>query len=66
MIPTADPANYGGKRLDVLMGLNFVVPRGYFKNHRLAIEGGLPIYQDLNGIQLETDWMLTAAWQYAF
>ncbi|MCP5468430.1 MAG: transporter [Deltaproteobacteria bacterium] len=66
MVSTANTKNHGGKRLDVLLGLNFGVPRGFFKGHRIAIEGGIPVYQDLNGVQLETDWMLTAGWQYAF
>ncbi len=66
MVPTANTKNHGGKRLDVLMGLNFSVPRGFFKGHRIAVEGGLPVYQDLNGVQLETDWMISAGWQYTF
>ncbi len=66
MVPTADPANSGGNRLDALVGINFEVRRGSLKGQRLAIEAGIPLYQSLNGIQLETDWMITAGWQYAF
>jgi hypothetical protein len=36
------------------------------RRHRLALELGAPIYQDLNGPQMETDWMLTVGWQKAF
>lgn len=66
MIPTADPDLRAGRRLDVLLGLNFVVPKGPLVGHRLAVEFGLPVYQSLDGPQLETDWRLTAGWQYAF
>ena len=31
--------------------------------NRLAFEGGAPVYQDLNGPQLETDWIMTFGWQ---
>lgn len=66
MVPTADPANSGGNRVDALVGINFEVRKGTLKGQRLAIEAGIPLYQSLNGIQLERDWMITAGWQYAF
>ena len=68
VVPTADPNLRGGNRLDLLFGLNFYVPEGprFIKGQRLAIEMGFPIYQDLDGPQLETDFVLTAEWQYSF
>ncbi|MGE0352194.1 MAG: transporter [Gemmatimonadales bacterium] len=66
MVPTADPANQGGNRIDALAGINFEVARGGLKGQRLAIEFGVPVYRSVNGIQLESDWVLTAGWQYAF
>jgi len=66
VVPTADPDLRAGRRLDVLLGLNFVVPKGPLVGHRLAVEFGLPVYQSLDGPQLETDWRLTVGWQYAF
>ncbi|MBL27880.1 MAG: alpha-amylase [Rhodospirillaceae bacterium] len=65
-VQTADPANYGGDRLDVLFGVNLVAQNGSFRGHRLAIEFGMPVYQDLNGPQMQTDYQVTAGWQYAF
>ena len=38
----------------------------WVRGHRLAIEGGIPIVQDLNGPQMETDFMISVGWQYAF
>lgn len=68
MIPTADPDRRSVKRLDALFGLNFINQAGprLVKGHRLAVEMGFPLYQSLDGPQLETDFILTAGWQYAF
>ncbi|HYQ73424.1 MAG TPA: transporter [Gammaproteobacteria bacterium] len=66
MVPTADPDRQGGTRADLLAGINFYARTGLFKGHRLAIEGGLPVYENLDGPQMSTDWMVTAGWQYAF
>jgi hypothetical protein len=61
-VQTADPDNYGKKRLDLYAGVNWIGQAG----HRLALEIGAPVYQHLDGPQLETDWTLTAGYQYAF
>jgi hypothetical protein len=66
--PTAEGKAYlrGGDRLDLLFGLNFMVPKGVLKCSRFMIEGGLPVYQNLQGPQLGTAWMLTAGFSYGF
>lgn len=65
-VQTADPRNYGGETVSVYAGVNFIAQNGALRGHRLALEAGMPVHQDLNGVQLETDWTLTAGWQYAF
>lgn len=65
-VQTADPDNYGGERLDLTFGLNLVGQSGIWQGQRVAIEGGIPVMQDLNGPQMETDYILTVGWQYAF
>jgi len=60
--PSADPDNYGGDRLDVFVGLNYTQPGG----HRFAGEIGGPIFQDLNGPQVETDLLYLFGWQFSF
>ncbi len=65
-VQTADPDNYGGERLDLTFGLNLVGQSGIWHGQRVAIEGGIPLMQDLNGPQMETDFLLTVGWQYAF
>jgi murein DD-endopeptidase MepM/ murein hydrolase activator NlpD len=64
--PTKDVSAQGGRRLDLVGGLNVYIPRGPFKGQRFAVEVGAPVYQSLNGPQLQTDWFARAGWQWAF
>ncbi|MCG8434103.1 MAG: transporter, partial [Gammaproteobacteria bacterium] len=65
-VQTADPANYGGDVVEASIGFNYQFVKGPLAHHRLAIEASLPVYRDLNGPQLETDWTVTVGWQYGF
>ncbi|MCM8557359.1 transporter [Sphingomicrobium sediminis] len=64
-VQTADPANFGGDTVELLAGVN-LAGQGSLAGQRLALEVGLPVYQDLNGPQMETDWTLMLGWQGAF
>ncbi len=66
MAPTARTDLRSGERVDMLVGVNLVAPDGKFKGNRLAIEAGTPVYQKLDGPQLETDYRLTIGWQLTF
>ena len=66
MIPTADPNLRGGKRIDANLGFNVYSFEGSLKGLRFGVEGGLPIYQNLDGPQLKTSWSIVAGLQYAF
>ena len=66
VVPTADPALQDGNRLDALVGIDYHFHKGSFAGNRLALEFGLPAYQDLSGPQLEVDWIATLGWQYWF
>ena len=61
-VQTAFPDKLGGERLDVLAGVNLLLPEFAGIETRLALEGGVPIYQWLRG-QLETDSVVTFGWQ---
>jgi len=61
-----DPHRQGGRRVDLLIGTNFFVPRGMLKGTRLMIEAGLPIYENLDGPQLSTRWLFSAGLTYSF
>ncbi|MGJ8643287.1 MAG: transporter [Luteolibacter sp.] len=65
-VPTAFGENYGGQRIEALAGVNFVIPGGPLRNHRLALDVRVPLWQDRNGLSLSTDYTLTVGWQYAF
>ena len=65
-VTTAYESNTGGERLDAIFGINLYVPTGSLKGQRIAIDLRLPLWQDLNGYQLETDYALTLGWQMAF
>lgn len=65
-IPTADPKRRGGHRVAIHPGVNFDVPLGPLGKHRFGIEAGFPVYQWLDGPQLETDWNVAFGWQKAF
>jgi len=65
-VPTARPDLRAGSRLDVFGGVNYYFRNGFFEGHRLAVEAGRSVYQDLDGPQLGMDWMMTVGWQKAF
>src|SRR5680860_1185048 len=62
-VQTANPDFYGGDRVDLLFGVNLIGQKGAISGQRLAAEFGVPVYQNLNGPQMETDWTLTLGWQ---
>ncbi len=66
MVPTARTDLRGGRRVDLLLWVNLIEPGGKLKGHRLAVEFGMPVYQHLDGPQLETDYRLMIGWQFAF
>jgi len=63
MVPTADPDKRAGRRFDLLLGASFAPASGWFQGQRFAAEFGAPVYQNLDGPQLETDWTVTFGWQ---
>ena len=65
-VQTADPDNHGGERIDLGFGVNLAGQEGVLRGQRLALEVQVPVYQNLNGPQLETDWTVMLGWQFAF
>lgn len=64
--PEGGPDRQGGTRADAVFGISFYSPKGKLKGLRLALEGGVPIYQDLDGPQLSQSYRLTAGLTYEF
>ncbi len=65
-VPTARPDLRGGERVDLFYGLNYLFRGGPLSGHRLAVEAGVPLHQNLDGPQLGMDWMMTVGWQKAY
>ena len=66
MVPTANPFLRGGRRLDFGLGVQAFASSGLLEDQRLAIQLSVPLYQSLNGPQLERDWALVVAWAKTF
>jgi len=66
MEPSASPLNYGGQEVKSFIGLNFYLKRGFLKNNKFSVEYGMPLYQDLNGIQLAVKSTVYAGWLITF
>ncbi len=61
-----DPDNQGGRRVDALVGLSYYGTEGALEGHRIEAEAGVPIYQKLNGPQMEMDYVATLSWKITF
>ncbi len=58
--PLWDPENYGGTQLFTTLGVQWQ-PAQF---HVLDFQFSLPLYRDLNGLQLETDYRVMLTWFY--
>lgn len=64
--PVFDPDNSGGEVVNLLLGVNLLGTDGWLKNQRLALEVGMPVYENVDGIQMSQDWTATLGWQTTF
>ena len=64
MVPTADPNRRAGTLTQLALGYEFATNSGALKNNRFAIEYRIPVQQDLDGPQLETNQTLSLNWHY--
>jgi len=62
--PSANAKARGGDRLDLSPGIALDLPQLF--HQRLSVEVDLPVYQHLDGPQLERDWVVRAGWQWIF
>jgi len=65
MVITADTANSGMTYANAAIGFNLYAFKGSLKNIRLGFEAALPLFQNMNGVQLRTKETLTFGLQYA-
>ncbi len=62
----ADPDKFGGKKVHCLFGMKIRCPRRNLIQHTFEIEGGIPIYQSLNGPQPKEVWRINVSWNWNF
>ena len=66
MMPLFNTENSGKSQINIGIGSNFYMPSGSMKNFRAAVEIVLPMYQNVNGIQMKNEIMGTLGFQYSF
>jgi hypothetical protein len=59
--PDAYTSNYGGDQLDLLFGAAYK-----YNAFSFGVEGGAPVYKNLNGLQMSPSWLLNASFQAMF
>ena len=65
-MPTADPANYGGERIELGVGFGYMPMMGPLAGHGVMVEARLPVYQNLNGPQLGQNFAVMAGYRVRF
>jgi hypothetical protein len=63
---TANVANYGGQKANGYVGLNLYAPKNFLKGGRLLLEYGIPVYQNVEGMQSTVKSTITARLQFNF
>ena len=62
--PTPDAYTYntGGNQIDLLIGAAYKLHHTF----SFGVEGGIPVYKNLNGLQMSPSWMINAGFQAMF
>lgn len=66
MSPSDRPGNYGGEIVTGAVGANWQIAGAGRMGPQLNVEFGIPLYQNLNGIQMPQDWRFSAAIRHTF
>jgi hypothetical protein len=66
VVPTAGPDLRAGRFVSLGLGANLIVPSSPLTGVRFSVEGILPVYQWLDGPQLERDYAVNLALSKAF
>jgi len=62
----ANPANYGGTRVSAFIGSSYELDFGFLAGCRIAVEYGIPLYQQLHGLQNKSANTWHASINYSF
>ncbi len=66
MSPAMDSYNQGYQKVNLSLSLNFINHQRVLKNHRLGIEGIIPIIKKYQGFQMVDNFRIIIGWQYGF
>ena len=66
IVPTADVNNQGFRRVDLTLGVDWLLGEFSATQHSLSIDYKKPLWQEVNGIQLQLDWNVSVNWQVNF
>lgn len=66
MTPSIQAGLYDKERLDLLFGINYLLPDDLAQGNRLGIEFGMPIFERIDGPMLKKHYQLMLGWQKAF
>ena len=66
MVPTADPGRQARRRFDLGLGVTLIGSGKTLEGQRLSFEFAVPVYEWVDGPQLETDWKMTIGWNWEF
>jgi len=58
----ADPGNYGGDKVELSLGVNWMVATA----NNISLEFSKPVYQDRNGVQPDHDYSVFFSWRSGF
>ena len=64
--PTKDPTLQGGKRIDLTFGASFHPTGELLKGQEFFVHFNKPVYQSLDGPQLQRRWVVRLGWQWEF
>ncbi len=66
MVTTANSMNYGGEKIRSFLGFNIAFPQtSGFKDLRIGLETGIPLYENYNGIQMDEAISFNAGIKYS-
>lgn len=65
-VQSAHTGFYGGERVHLAVGVNYLGHAGFFDGHRLAFEVVAPVYENLHGPQMSQDITYTLGYQKAW
>ncbi|MGH1457148.1 MAG: transporter [Alphaproteobacteria bacterium] len=65
-VQTANPDNYGGESIDIGAGFSYKPQNQAIKGLEFSAQISTPIYQNVNGVQMDRDWNITTGLTYRF